>query len=256
MGSVVVAFSGGVDSALVAAAACDVLGAGALAVTGVSPSLAASELAKAEQVARDIGIAHEILETQEMARDGYVENSPHRCYYCKTELYEALTAMARERGYAFVVDGCNLDDTGDHRPGRRAATEHGVRSPLVEAGLTKSDVRALARKRGLAVWDKPATACLSSRIPYGTPVTVDALQRIGAAEELLRSLGVRQLRVRHHGDVARIEVEPEAMDAVVANRDAVVEGMRALGYVYVTLDLAGFRSGSLNDALPLIEITS
>ncbi|MDP3767622.1 MAG: TIGR00268 family protein, partial [Dehalococcoidia bacterium] len=156
----------------------------------------------------------------------------------------------------FVIDGCNLDDTGDHRPGRVAAAEHGVRSPLVEAGLTKDEIRALSRERGLPTWDKPAMACLSSRIPYGMPVTVEALERIGAAEAFLRSLGVRQLRGRHHDDVARIEVEPEGMSVLMqaGNRERVVERLKELGYRYVTLDLAGFRSGSLNDALPLREV--
>jgi uncharacterized protein len=164
--------------------------------------------------------------------------------------------MARQRGYAYVVDGCNLDDLGDHRPGRIAAAEQGVRSPLVEAGLTKQDIRELSRERGLPTWDKPAMACLSSRIPYGTPVTVEALGRIEQAEALLRSLGLRQLRVRHHDDVARIEIEPQDMSALVEQRERVVEGLKALGYKYVTLDLAGFRSGSLNEVLPLVEITS
>jgi len=253
LGSAVVAYSGGVDSTFVAAATFDALGERALAVTGVSPSIPASEVKEARELGRRIGIAHETVETHEMDRAGYVENSPQRCYHCKTELYELLSAFARERGIAFVVDGCNLDDVGDYRPGRAAAAEHAVRSPLLEAGLTKADIRELSRERGLPTWDKPAMACLSSRIPYGTPVTVEALERVGAAEAFLRSLGIRQLRVRHHGEVARIEVEPEGMAVLLdeAKRRAAVERLKQLGYAYVTLDLAGFRSGSMNEVLPL-----
>ena len=254
MESAVVAFSGGVDSTFAAAAAFDALGGRALAVTGVSPSIPPSEVAEARELARAIGIAHELLETHEMERAGYVENSPQRCYHCKTELYELLAALARERGYAHVVDGCNLDDLGDHRPGRVAAAEHGVRSPLIEAELTKDEIRALSRERGLPTWDKPAMACLSSRLPYGTPVTVEALERVGAAEAFLRSLGARQLRVRHHDDTARIEVEPQDIAVLIEQRERVVARLKELGYRYVTLDLAGFRSGSLNDVLVLTEV--
>jgi uncharacterized protein len=249
MESVIVAFSAGVDSTFVAAVAADVLGERALAVIGVSPSIPASEVEEAKALAAQIGIRHVLLGTSEMDRPGYVENSPQRCYHCKTELYSLLEEMSDVDGYAYVADGCNMDDLGDHRPGRVAASEHRVRSPLIEAGLTKAEIRELSKERGLPTWDKPAMACLSSRIPYGTPVTVDALDQIGAAEAFLRGLGIRQLRVRHHGDVARIEVESENIAAVVENRERIVRRLKNLGYQYVTIDLAGFRSGSMNETL-------
>jgi uncharacterized protein len=249
MDSAIVAFSAGVDSTFVAAVAAEVLGERALAVTGVSPSIPASEVAEAQGLAARIGVRHILLPTSEMDRPGYVENSPQRCYHCKTELYSLLEDMAVRDGFGAVLDGCNMDDLGDHRPGRVAASEHSVRSPLIEAGLTKSEIRELSRQRGLPTWDKPAMACLSSRIPYGTPVTVEALDQIGAAEAFLRQLGLRQLRVRHHGEVARIEVEPSDLMTLVQHRERIVTRFKNLGYRYVTMDLAGFRTGSMNEGL-------
>lgn len=250
-GSVIVAFSGGVDSALVAAVASDVLGSRALAVTADSPSLARSELAEAVRVAGQIGIAHRTVRTRELERSGYRENGPDRCYFCKDTLYSLLVGMARSEGYAVVANGTNLDDFSDHRPGMSAAAQHGVRSPLAEAGLTKDDVRAQALEIGLSVWDKPAQACLSSRIPYGTPVSAERLERIGRAEAALRELGLSQVRVRHHGRVARIEVPPEQIPALAepAMAARISAAMRSAGYAYAALDLDGFRSGSMNEVL-------
>lgn len=254
MPSAIIAFSGGVDSTFLASVAHEVLGPGALAVTGVSPSLPEGELEDARRLARLIGIQHELIATNEMDDPSYVKNGPDRCFHCKDDLYGRLAAMATERGYAFVLDGCNVDDTGDYRPGRQAAARHGVRSPLLEAGLTKDDIRALSRQRGLPTWDKPAMACLASRLPYGTPVTVESLGRIAQAEEYLRSLGIRQVRVRHHvlpgGDtVARIETDGVGMQTLLTFHREVTERLKTLGYLYVTLDLAGYRSGSLNEGL-------
>jgi pyridinium-3,5-biscarboxylic acid mononucleotide sulfurtransferase len=251
-GPSIVAFSGGVDSTFVAAVAHEALGERALAITGVSPSIPPSEVEEAKKLARQIGIAHELIDTREMDDPDYVKNNPNRCFHCKDELYGRLTAIARERGFAVVLDGCNVDDTGDFRPGRRAAAQHRARSPLLEAGLTKADIRQLSRERGLPTWDKPAMACLSSRIPYGTPVTVEALSSVDQAEAYLRSLGLRQLRVRHHvlpsGDpIARIETDDAGIHIALPNRTEIAERLKELGYLYVTLDLSGYRTGSMNE---------
>ena len=251
LGPTIVAFSGGVDSTFVAAVAQDVLGERALAVTAYSPSVPAAELEEARQLASQIGIRHEVIDTREMDNPEYVANGTERCFHCKDELYSRLAAIVQVRGFQTIVDGCNLDDNGDFRPGRRAAAGHGVRSPLVEAGLAKAEIRELSRQRGLPTWDKPAMACLASRIPYGTPVTVQALGSIEQAEAYLRGLGMRQLRVRHHDRIARIETDDEGLLLLLPQRQEIVARLKELGYSYVALDLAGYRQGSLNEVIPL-----
>ena len=249
MGSVVTAFSGGVDSALVAVAAHQVVGENALAVTAVSPALAARELEGAEDLARQFGFAHRIIRTNEMEREGYTENSARRCYFCKTELYTHMTALAKAENYAWVANGANTDDQGDYRPGMQAASEHSARSPLLEAGLDKEAVRAIARRLSIPVWDKPAQPCLSSRVPYGTPVTIETLSKIERAEEFLRGLGLREFRARHHDKLCRVEASEPDMVLAFRKREEIVAGLKKIGYLWVSLDLAALRSGSLNEAL-------
>ena len=251
MQSVLVCYSGGIDSALVLAVANEELGPRAIGMTAVSPSLAASEKDEAARIARQIGAEHRFVTSNEMARPGYVTNGPDRCFHCKTELYEIARDKQREWGTEVIVNGTNVDDLGDYRPGLEAAKNTGVRSPLVELGFSKADVRAAAREIGLEIWDKPAAACLSSRIPYGTRVTRDRLAQIAAFETDLRELGFRQLRVRWHDSIARIEVHPRELDRFVQPdiRDAVVRKGKQHGFLYVTLDLGGYRQGSHNEAL-------
>ncbi len=247
LGRVVVAFSGGADSAFLAHRAHQVLGTDAAhAVTAVSPSLAGDEEADCRELAHEWGLRWTPVATDEMARVAYRLNDTNRCYHCKAELMDVVGPIAAAEG-ATVVLGVNLDDLGDHRPGQAAADERGAQFPMVSAGITKADVRALSQRFGLRTWDKPAAACLASRVPYGTEVTIGILSRVDRAEAALKRMGLRQLRVRHYGDTARLEVDLTELSAVLDDREAIVQAVKAVGYRYVTLDLEGFRSGNLND---------
>lgn len=251
MGSVVVAFSGGVDSSYVALMATQELGERALCITGQSASLAQSQKAEVDALVDQFGFNHEIVQTEELSDLNYTANAPDRCYFCKSELYGRLVPLATERGFNHVVDGSTTDDVGDYRPGRKAGSERGVRSPLIEVGIGKKDVRELSRRAGLVTWDKPASPCLASRIAYGTPVTIEKLSVVDRGEDILRSLGFREFRVRHHDELARLEIAPAELDRALRREvvDELAARFRELGFRYVTLDLHGYRTGAMNEVL-------
>lgn len=258
MEQALIAYSGGVDSTLVAKIAYDVLGDRALAITAESASLLPEELEDARIQAATIGITHELVKTHEMDNPHYTSNPVNRCYFCKSELHDTLKPLALKRGYPYVVDGVNADDLGDYRPGIQAAKERGARSPLAEVNVTKAEVRELSKKLGLPWWDKPAQPCLSSRFPYGEEITIPKLQRVGRAEIYLRKLGFSNLRVRSEGDTAKIELPPEKIKEFVLTTDLaiLVSAFQEFGFLYVTLDLEGFRSGKLNQVLPQNLVSS
>jgi uncharacterized protein len=251
MGSALIAYSGGVDSSYLAFVAGEVLGRSALAVFECSPVCLPEELESAESLAAEMGVRYLSIESDELGNPLFAANTTDRCYHCRRELFSRLREIADAEKIVWIADGSNLDDMGDFRPGRKAAAEMGVRSPLCEAGLTKQEIRSLSREMGLPTWDKPASPCLASRIPYGTRITHEILSAISEGEGYLKGLGIRELRLRHHGDVARIEADRKGM-ALLQREDvqlAVVSKLKSLGYTYITLDLAGFRSGSLNEIL-------
>jgi uncharacterized protein len=253
MPGVVVAFSGGVDSALLARAAKDALGDRAMLVTADSETYPAAELAEARRLGELIGLRHVVVRTDELTNPDYAKNGANRCFFCKDELFTKLAPIAAREGIGTLVYGANLDDLGDHRPGMKAATEHGVRAPLIEAELSKQEIRDLSRALGLPTWDKPSFACLSSRFQYGDQITADKLRRVDAAEEFVRALGFRQFRVRHHDRLARLEIPLEDLPRLWEDgrHAAIVARFRELGYIYATVDLAGFQSGSANLLLGL-----
>jgi uncharacterized protein len=252
MGSVLVAFSGGVDSSFLLAAAVRELAGKAVAATARSELYPERELAQARRVARAVGARHIEFESDELRAPGFADNPPDRCYYCKRELFGRLRRIAREEGIDWVAHAAQVDDLSDHRPGFRAAEEMDVRAPLMEAGLAKAEIRAMSRAWGLETWDKPSMACLASRFPYGDEITAAKIAQVDRAEEILRRIGFRQVRVRHHGDLARVEVPRDQVSRLAQDmsRGAVVESLRALGFAYIAVDLEGYRSGSMNEVLP------
>ncbi|HEV7843779.1 MAG TPA: ATP-dependent sacrificial sulfur transferase LarE [Pyrinomonadaceae bacterium] len=254
MESVIVAFSGGVDSSYVAYVATEVLKDRALCLTGESASLASHQRVETEQLVKRFGFQHEIIQTDELNDSRYQANAPNRCYFCKTELYGKLAPLALERHYAFVVDGSTTDDLGDYRPGRAAAEEQGVRSPLIEVGMSKREVRELSRRAGLPTWDKPASPCLSSRIAYGTPVTIERLSIVDRGEDIMRTLGFREFRVRHHDELVRLEIAPAELSSALRREvvDELAQRFRDLGFRYVTLDLHGYRTGAMNEVIKTV----
>jgi uncharacterized protein len=253
LGSVIVAYSGGVDSSYVAYIANAELGPRAICITGESASLPSYQQAEMERVVSDFGFQHEVIQTEELDNPSYQANNPDRCFFCKDELYGKLEAIAASRAIDAIVDGSTTDDIDDFRPGRQAAKQHAVRSPLIEVGMSKAEVRQLSRRVGLPTWDKPASPCLSSRIAYGTTVTIERLNKVDRGEEILREFGFREFRVRHHDTLVRLEISPAEMDRVLRKEvlDQLAARFRELGFKYVTLDLEGFRSGSMNEVLPI-----
>lgn len=249
--SAVIGFSGGLDSTFLAAVAQEVLGEKAMVVTSISPSLPSQDRRDVEEAVKVLGLRHRFIETHELEDEHYVANPDNRCFFCKDELFRQLSVLAKKEGYAVVLDGFNADDTRDFRPGRKAGEEWNIKSPLLEAGLTKPEIRDLARERNLKVWDKPQSACLSSRIPYGASITLQALKQIDAAETALRNLGFKQVRVRHHDSLARIEVERSEIHRLLSDglKEKVSQALKTAGYLFVTVDLEGYRTGSMNEAI-------